>query len=330
MKFGVIIPTRNRPALFNQALESVLMQRDASFEVVVVNDGSDEACLHDYRAIEQSAGARARFIYLPRTKRGHGQSHALNFGVAGVDCDYVCFLDDDDFWTDPTHLARAEQVIAGAERSVDVYLANQQAFNNGAYVGTSVWLENLIERIGASAVADPRGAYTVTVEDLFKCDNFGHLNTTVVRRPYFLEIGGLDENIRYENDRDFFLRVIDRARLIKYHPAVVSRHNIPDQTRRDNMSTVVSNLEKRLDQLRVLDKAVLFASQPAVRAHGKEHKVYALKKIAEQCAQDGRLDVASHYARQALLIGFGWKWAAYTLWLAARNLAYRPRREPPA
>ena len=48
--FSVIIPTRNRAALFEIALRSVLEQRFRNFEVIVVNDGSSEE--HEVRTRE--------------------------------------------------------------------------------------------------------------------------------------------------------------------------------------------------------------------------------------------------------------------------------------
>jgi glycosyltransferase involved in cell wall biosynthesis len=39
--FSVVIPSRNRPELLRSAIDSVLTQTHANFELVVVNDGSD-------------------------------------------------------------------------------------------------------------------------------------------------------------------------------------------------------------------------------------------------------------------------------------------------
>ena len=115
--FSVIIPTRNRASLFAVALQSVLDQRFREFEVIVVNDGSSEEHAPRYRDILEAVADRARLLTLVHTERGHGQSYALNFGAAHAHGDYLCFLDDDDQWTDPEHLGRVAAVIAaGAER----------------------------------------------------------------------------------------------------------------------------------------------------------------------------------------------------------------------
>ena len=45
--FSILLATRDRPALFGEALASVLAQRFEDFEIVVVDDGSDPAHLRN-------------------------------------------------------------------------------------------------------------------------------------------------------------------------------------------------------------------------------------------------------------------------------------------
>ncbi len=320
--FSVVIATRNRPALFREALGSVLAQSDPEIEIIVVNDGSAPEYQPAYAAILDAAGVRrVRSFALVSRPNGHGQSYALNFGAAEASAPYLSFLDDDDCWTDPGHLARAQAVIADQSGPVDLYLTNQAAFLHGAQRPGPIWIEDLSAILTRTDNRpDRNGAHTVGVGDLLRSSGFCHLNTLIVRRALFQEIGGMDETIRWECDRDLYLRLIDRAAAIKYAGVTVSRHNIPDPAKTANMTTALSELEKRLFQLRVLDRAALFARHPAIRAHGRRHKAYALKKIAESLATSGRLADAATYAREALGAGPTVKWAGYTAWLALRSL----------
>src|SRR5262249_31870536 len=111
--------------------------------------------------------------------------------------------------------------------------------------------------------------------------------------------------------QDLYLRVIDRAKLMKYSAVRVSRHNVPDQRVKSNMSTAVTTFEKRLFQLRVHDKIILFGQTPAVRESSQRHKIYTLKMIAEELVQLGKYEVALYYAKEALFIGFSIKWLAF-------------------
>lgn len=315
--FSVIIPSRNRPELLRLAIDSVLRQDHRETEVIVVDDGTSGDFVAAYQQMEAELAGKVRFFHLIHRPRGHGQSYSLNFGAAQAAGDYLCFLDDDDYWIDDSHLSRAHRAITG--RNADVYFTNQEAFRNGTKASGPIWIEDMPAIAHRGLTADASGSYAVTPDDLLLCTGFAHLNTTIVRRTVFEQMGGLDEGIRYECDRDFYLRLIDAAGIIAYHPAVTSRHNIPDPTKTSNMSTLVNDLQKRLFQLTVLDKSALFAKNLGIRAHCRQHKIYALKKIAQGLQSQQQYKAASHYARQALLTGFSIKWLLYTLYLSARG-----------
>lgn len=316
--FSIIIPSRNRPDTLRLAIESVLRQGHARKEIIVVDDGSDGDNALRYRRIAEELAGQVQFFHLTHRPRGHGQSYSLNFGVDRAIGDYVCFLDDDDYWIDDEHLARAHRVIQAAR--ADVYFSNQEAVFNGQRLNRTVWIEDMPAIARRRMAPDPTGAYRVTPSDLMQCVGFAHLNTTIARRSLFAEIGGLDENIRYECDRDFYLRLIDQAQTITFHPAVTSRHNVPDPTKPASMSTLVNELQKRLFQLTVLDKSALFAKNPSIRNHCREHKAYALKKIAHALWAMNSYTAASYYAREALFVGFSVKWLLFSLMLTARSL----------
>jgi glycosyltransferase involved in cell wall biosynthesis len=315
--FSVVIPTRNRATLFSVALQSVLDQRFAAFEVIVVNDGSAADHASRYREVLDRATKAVRLIDLVHTERGHGQSYALNFGVAHANGDYVCFLDDDDQWTDPDHLARAAGVIAASAARVDMVLANQKAFRNGSPVDRTVWIEDLEPRLRGDR--DAAGAYSVSAQELLACQAHCHLNATIVARAFYRDLGGLDEGLRYECDRDFYLRAIDRAGLIKFLPEIVSRHNIPDPSARTSMSTAESELSKRLYQLRVFDKAALFSAHPALRHYAMRQRGYTLQYIATEARRAGRPDCARYYGYDALIAKLGLRWMDLANWISVRR-----------
>lgn len=321
MDVSVVIPSRNRPALLRKAIESVLMQDHDSIEVLIVNDGSDGPNEAEYRAIGNDYGDRVRVHDLEKTTTGHGQSYGINIGVELALGSYVTFLDDDDFWTDPHHVSRCHSLIERMHGKVDAIYCDQVALlSNGEPVTGGLWLQGLLDAACPRLIDPNVPAYQPTVEDLMKHPGFGHLNTSIVRRQLYLDIGGMDNNIRYECDRDFFLRTVDAASSILYLPVVVSQHNVPNQTRRDNMSTVVSDFQKALFQLYLLDKARLLARHASVREHGRSYKGVTLKRIAEILSADGRHTDAAAYAREALSIAFSFKWLGYSAWLQLRRL----------
>jgi glycosyltransferase involved in cell wall biosynthesis len=313
--FSVIIPTRNRPALLCRALASVRRQRDADFEVILVDDGTAPEFDAQMAEIEAGLGAAGRVLHLPRRPQGHGPSFALNRGAEDARGDYLCFLDDDDEWTDDGHLARVAAIVAGAADAPDVLYFQQEAVDtNGAVVTRPIWIEDVRPAL-VKCPAGPHGTMIVDADALMQSGNFCHVNTTVISRAFYQSIGGMDEGLRYENDRDFYFRCADRARVLIYGPQVVARHYIPNTQRGDNISTMLSQREKWLAQLRVTAKAMLCSQQACVRRQGRRQKAYVLKKFSVSLHEEGRTAEALRLGLEALPLGFSLKWLGYQVYL---------------
>lgn len=89
---SVVIPTRNRSALLFEAVESIRAQTSASWEVVIVDDASDDGSCGEARAFVRD-DRRLRLVALDtRSER----STARNTGLEHVAGRFVLFLDDDD------------------------------------------------------------------------------------------------------------------------------------------------------------------------------------------------------------------------------------------
>lgn len=319
--FTVVIPTRNRVELFKLALDSVLAQTFSNFEVVVVNDGSDSDALEQYKALEQQYREQpVKFVYQIKRPNGHGQSYSMNTGAYVGNGQYVCFLDDDDFWIDKTHLEKAYESISLSASQVDAYYTNQTAyFSDGRRQTDNVWIEDLAPRIKGFP-QDKNGAASVTAEFLLTSGGFAHLNCSIVRRELYLNIKGMDENIRYECDRDIFIRTIDAASHILYQPNFVSQHHIPDPKKSDNMSTMINAFEKYIYQINVYEKAILLSQKKAVREHSSKAIAYIYKRITLLLKEQKDYKRTAQYAGKALSHGFGIKWYLFTLLMRLRSM----------
>jgi len=303
MFFSVIIPTRDRPALFSTALESVLTQSCDDFELIIVIDGLGSDCAAEYSRILTDArkrlGSRLTQIELPRRANGHGPSFALNTGASAAQGDYLAFLDDDDVWTDTNHLTRAQAAMVS---QADIYLSNQRAWRAGIPDAEMLWLGPLEDQLKRNGrIPDSAGLYTVSRAELLRTPGFAHVNTLIVRRALWQELGGMDEMIRWEGDRELYLRLIDIAQSILFNPREVARHNVPDPVQRTNVTTQTSLLQRHEWQMRVFAKVAAHANHADIRAHARQHHAYAVQKIADDLAQAGDWSGAAHYAR----MGFG-------------------------
>lgn len=110
---SVVIATRNRPEQVERLLEGLASQRDAGeFEVVVVDDGSDNRTQVSLRHLEARPWPFVlKLLYL---RTGRGPAAARNVGWRAARSNLVCFIDDDCVPA-PAWLARLTAATALAE-----------------------------------------------------------------------------------------------------------------------------------------------------------------------------------------------------------------------
>jgi len=89
---SVIIPAFNREATIGRAISSVLAQTWADFEIVVVDDGSQDATV----TVAQGFGdERVRIV---QHEQNRGAAAARNTGIRAAKGEFIAFLDSDDEW----------------------------------------------------------------------------------------------------------------------------------------------------------------------------------------------------------------------------------------
>jgi glycosyltransferase involved in cell wall biosynthesis len=109
----VVIPAYNRVATIGAALESVRTQSYPRWEVVVVDDGSQDGTAG---LVEERAKQDAR-IRLIREARNRGAQGARNIGIRAARGEWICFLDSDDQYL-PDSIERRLRVAKEANLSV--------------------------------------------------------------------------------------------------------------------------------------------------------------------------------------------------------------------
>ena len=112
--------------MLGQAIDSVLAQTYTDYELIVVDDGSQDRT----REIIASYGDRI----LPLHQEHRGQSEARNLALRFARGEYVAFIDSDDIWK-PCRLERQVPVL-DADREVGLVFANGDLVTKGKEV---VW-----------------------------------------------------------------------------------------------------------------------------------------------------------------------------------------------
>lgn len=184
-RVSVIVPTRDRPALLRDALESIRGQTYAHWEVLVVNDaGADVA------AVVDAVPGDFRLIDLPQRR---GPAAARNAGIRAARGSVVAFLDDDDLYASG-HLA-------------DLVAALQASRAPLAYSGVELVEERVQEGSRVPVRREPFLPGLRFSRALLLVRNYIPINAWGVRRESLEAAGLFDEALSYLEDWDLLLRL---------------------------------------------------------------------------------------------------------------------------
>jgi glycosyltransferase involved in cell wall biosynthesis len=90
--FSIIIPTYNHGHLIKRCLDSVITQTYQDWEVIIINNYSDD------NTIELVEGYRDSRIKLINYRNNGIIGASRNVGIKNAAGDWICFLDSDDWW----------------------------------------------------------------------------------------------------------------------------------------------------------------------------------------------------------------------------------------
>ena len=183
-KVSVIIPAYGMPHYLNQAIESVSRQTFTDYELLVVDDGSDDECVARYELPKT-----ARLI---RHESNRGAGAARNTGIRAGKGDYVALLDHDDVWLP----GKLEAQVAILEANPDASLAYCRCILVDDELNPKSdtrWTEK-------SPSADPLRQF---LDGCF----IRSCSAVMVRREAFHEVGMFDESLTGTDDGDFYMRL---------------------------------------------------------------------------------------------------------------------------
>jgi glycosyltransferase involved in cell wall biosynthesis len=207
MSASVIIPTRDRCAFVVEAVHSVLAQRGAEPEVIVVDDGSRDGT----RAALDALQPRIRIVGLA----GGGVSAARNRGAEQARGRWLAFLDSDDLWH-PDKLA-AQLAYHRDHPSCRISQTGE------------IWIRNGVRVNPRRHHAKPSG--DVFLPSLARC--LVSPSAVLIDRELFFEVGGFDESLAVCEDYDLWLRISARLPVgLVDRPLVVKRGGHADQLSR--------------------------------------------------------------------------------------------------
>ena len=220
---SVILPTYNRMRFLPAAVDSVLAQTFADWELIIADDGSDRETLDYLRTLEKLP--RVRLIPLAHSGNpGTARNAALHVARG----EYVAFLDSDDTWM-PNKL---EVQIRALRASADCRWSYSDHVRIDANGNSINWQRNPDRTL-------PQGHI---LEELLQLRAGTPTPTVMAERSLIAEAGGFDEQQGLHEDYDLWLRLalLSKVLAVAEPLACVRRHD-------DHFSGgAVRNFEARL------------------------------------------------------------------------------------
>ena len=231
---SVVIPLYNKAGFVERCVASICSQTFADFEVVVVDDGSTDSSVEDFR---RACDGDVRF-HLLRQPNG-GVSKARNTGIEHARGDVIAFLDADDEWC-PGYL---EAIVALARRHPDApLLGTAYQIVQG---GTDVHLRQGL--FGGVSPVDVRGFF-LAWSRLGGCPLF--IGATAARRADLLAIGGFEVGMNLGEELLSFIRLAERGPIaIHDEPLAIYHLGLAGTLATSPSPTAIRNHLKLVDEL---------------------------------------------------------------------------------
>lgn len=214
---SVIMPTYNRQDFICEAIDSALNQTWKNLELIVVDDGSTD----NTKELLNNYSYDRRFKY--RYQENQGQCVARNRGLKEAKGHFIAFLDSDNIWF-KDKLEKQMRIVA-CNTEYDVFLGDGIR----------------IDEKGAEIPGNNMKRYSGCVTKYLIRDNFVSMNTTLVNKSCFDDLGGMDESVRVGDDYELWLRLSTKYKF-HYTPDNYIKYRVmPNQISSDKERRLKSN-----------------------------------------------------------------------------------------
>jgi len=203
---SVVIPAHNAERYVAATVRSVLEQRGADLEILVVDDGSTDRTVAEVRAIHDP-----RVTVISIAASG-GAARPRNIGIQRARAPYVSLLDADDLLK-PGKLAAS---VAALERCPSAGFAfgdfERMDEDGNVFETSTTYAYPALQRVKSRPVGE--GWRLVPQAELARAlayENFIGTSGIVIRRDLAMTLGGFDETLENAEDVDLWFRFAHRC-----------------------------------------------------------------------------------------------------------------------
>lgn len=214
MNISVIIPTYNRCDLLQRALQSVITQTTPAFEIIVIDDGSEDTTA----TLVKQQFPKIRYHHQPNS----GVSSARNLGIQQATGDWLAFLDADDTW----HPQKLHLQSVALKAAPDYRISHTD----------EVWIRDGVP-------VNPPKKYAKQSGWMFQhCLSLCALSpsTVMIHRDVFAAVGLFDNTLPACEDYDLWLRICAIYPVLLLEQKLSTKYG----GHADQLSTTVQGLDQ--------------------------------------------------------------------------------------
>lgn len=210
--FSVVIPLYNKANYIGKAIHSVLSQTCQDFELIIINDGSTDGSLTKVKLFDDT---RIKVI----DQQNAGVSITRNNGVKFAQCDYIAFLDADDWWH-PDFLEEMSRLIHDFPKAA-LFGSSYEVVKNRTH---QKHYSTLDERF--RGYIDYFNVYVATFWVPINC------SFAIVRKSVFDDLSGFNPFLKFGEDLDLWIRIALKHRVAYSNTCLAYSNQDVDQSNR--------------------------------------------------------------------------------------------------
>ncbi|MEC6747677.1 glycosyltransferase family A protein [Marinilactibacillus sp. XAAS-LB27] len=199
MKLSVVVPVYNLESYIDQCIESVIDQTYSDYELILINDGSTDNSLEKCHRYAQK-DSRIRVV----DKENEGISLTRNRGIQEASCEYIFFIDGDD-WIHRETLESYYNIIK-KDQTIDLVFGRMSLFFDGdeqlkadEFIVENEWVYQKTGKASFMSIVDHIGFMRLGVRGLF-------------RRQFLLENGLFFKPNMYSEDVEWMMNCVLHAK----------------------------------------------------------------------------------------------------------------------
>lgn len=189
---SILLPVRNGMPYLPTALKSIQQQTVTDWQLVIVDDGSEDGTPQVIRALAESDSR----VVSVRNAKSLGVTAALNHGLLFCEGEFIARMDADDICV-PMRLERQRECLCANPALVAVGSAVLRIDDEGAPIAVGRWPEK-------HADIDAR---------LLRGEGGLPHPAAMMRRRALLQVGGYRLEYPYAQDKDLWLRLAEVGQL---------------------------------------------------------------------------------------------------------------------